>query len=59
LLPYDVIFLETLERVTKNLEKGVEVEKTSKDAQDKLEAQSNSISSLSRPSRPACSKIDA
>jgi exonuclease VII small subunit len=30
--------LETLERVMKYLEKGVELKKTSKDIQDKLEA---------------------
>jgi len=34
-------YLGTLERVMRNLEEGVEAEKTSKDAQHKLEAQFN------------------
>ena len=39
-----------------NLEKGIEVEKTSKDDQHKLEAQPNSTSTLPRPSGPVSSK---
>jgi len=34
-------YLETLKRVMWDLEEGVEAEKTSEDAQHKLEAQSN------------------
>ena len=43
----------------RNLEKGIEVEKTSKDDQHKLEAQPNSTSTLPRPSGPVSSKTDA
>ena len=43
----------------RNLEKGIEVEKTNKDDQHKLEAQPNSTSTLSRPSGPVSSKTDA
>ena len=42
----------------RNLEKGIEVEKTSKDDQHKLEAQPNSTSTLSRPLGPVSSKTD-
>ena len=43
----------------RNLENGIEVEKTSKDDQHKLEAQPNSTSTLSWPSGPVSSKMDA
>ena len=43
----------------RDLEKGIEVEKTSKDDQHKLEAQPNSTSTVPRPSGPASSKTDA
>ena len=43
----------------RNLEKGIEVEKTSKDDQHKLEAQPNLTLTLPRPSRPISSKMDA
>ena len=43
----------------RNLEKGIEVEKTSKDDKHKLEAQPNSTSTLPRPSRLVSSKTDA
>ena len=43
----------------RNLEKGIDVEKTSKDDQYKLEAQPNSTSTLPRPSGPVNSKTDA
>jgi hypothetical protein len=52
-------FLGTLERVMRNLEEGVEVEKISKDVQHKVEAQSNSTSSLPQPARPVCNEMDA
>jgi hypothetical protein len=42
-------FLETLERVMKDLEDMVEAKMTSKDIQQEPEAQSNMISSLPRP----------
>jgi len=42
-------YLGTLERVMRNLEEGVEAEKTSKDTPHKLEAESNSTSKLSSP----------
>ena len=42
----------------RNLEKGIEVEKTSKN-DHKLEAQPNSTLTLPRPSGPVSSKIDA
>ena len=43
----------------RNLEKGIEVEKTKKDDQHKLEVQPNSTSTLSWPSGPVSSKTDA
>ena len=42
-------YLGTLERVMRYLEEGVEAGKTSMDAPQKLEAQSNSTSKLSSP----------
>ena len=42
----------------RNLEKGIEVEKTSKDDQHKLEAQPNSTSTLPWPSGLVRSKTD-
>ena len=49
--------LGTLERVMRDLEDVVEAMMTSKDVQQKPEAQSNMISSLSRPPRPVCLKL--
>ena len=43
----------------RNLEKGIEVEKTSKDDQHKLEAQPNSTLTLPRPSGQVSSKMGA
>ena len=51
-------YLGTLERIMKYLERGVEVEKASKDVQVKREARSNSNLSLPRPPGLACSKTD-
>ena len=43
----------------RNLEKGIEVEKTSNDDQHKLKAQPNSTSTLPQPSGSVSSKMDA